>query len=445
MVTVAAQKKTWQAIFWVNVVIILVWWWQGSGWLLTTGGWPGFFIAIGRLLGLSAAFAILLQFIFMGRAPWLERVFGLDQLSRIHHTNGMWSFWLIVSHPLFLTIGYSLVARVSLLEQFLLFITSYPYALWALVGLILFVIVITTSLFIIRQKLRYETWYFLHVLVYVAVFATFWHQITVGSDLITHTLFYWYWLLLYVVVLGNHVWWRFIRQIYVWHRHRFTVSRVVPETHNATSLYLTGRALSAFFIRPGQFMVVRFLTKGRWWQAHPFSLSQLPNGRELRITAKAVGDFTRQINTIPVGTKVMIDGPYGIFTEQQSIRERVLLIAGGIGITPLRSLLEQLINKKKDVTLLYANQTPNDIVFRHELSTLEKEKNAKVIHIMSADPTFSGEKGYIDAERILRLVPDVASRDIYLCGPPPMIKAVRASLYSLGVPNSQINFELFSL
>lgn len=94
----------------------------------------------------------------------------------------------------------------------------------------------------------------------------------------------------------------------------------------------------------------------------------MPTGEELRITVKEVGDFTRRVGLLPLGTRIIIDGPYGVFTEWFSVSSKVLFIAGGIGITPIRSLMEQMLRNKKDAILLYANKTRRDIVFKDELS-----------------------------------------------------------------------------
>ncbi len=431
-------------LLFANLAIILFYWWQGSYTFFGEGA-AGIAIAIGKLSGLLAAGTVLLQFAFMGRTPWLERSFGLDKLSRIHQQNGRMSFFFLILHPILLTFGYSQFSGISLWAQYVSFTFDYQYVLWASVGLWLFVAVVATSMIIVRSKLRYESWYFVHLFVYVAVFASFWHQITIGEDLLSSQLFYWYWIGLYTVVFSAHLIFRFGRPLYLFQKHKFQVSRIERETHNAVSLYISGKDLKSFRIYPGQFMIVRFLTKGRWWQAHPFSLSMVPNGQELRITVKEVGDFTRKVSEIPIGTQIIIDGPYGIFTEWVNVSSKVLFIAGGIGITPIRSLMEQMMTTQKDTVLLYANRTEKDIVFHSEFMRLVQKYSAKIIHILSDDMKYIGEKGQLDEEKIQRLVPDVTSREVFLCGPPPMMEAVKHMLVGLGVPQSRIHFEKFSL
>lgn len=445
------SRRIWQLLFILNTALILGYWWQGSGSTLLAGGYE-FLIAIGRLAGLSAAWAVLLQFVFMGRTPWLERVFGLDKLARIHHVSGKWGFLLLALHPFLLTVGYAGLSDTSLSAQFLTFFRDYQYVWLAVIGLILFVLVVGMSLTIVRSKLRYESWYFVHLLVYGAMGTSFWHQIAVGPDLLASQLFYWYWISLYAVVLSAHIVFRFARPLYLAHKHQFKVDRIVRENYNTVSVYISARRLAEFDIHPGQFMILRFLDKKRWWQAHPFSLSRLPpaisagrDGQQLRITVKELGDFTRGVGELQTGTTILIDGPYGVFTEWVSVSPKALFIAGGIGITPVRSLMEQMLAAGKSVMLLYANKTKADIVFGQELGLLEERYNGTVVDVLSDELAWTGEKGFIDAEKIQRLVPDVIERDVYVCGPPPMMAAVLTVLEKIGVPTGQIHYEKFEL
>ncbi|MDO8495129.1 MAG: ferredoxin reductase family protein [bacterium] len=438
------KKLFWQILLWANWAVILGFWWNGSGGLFNQG-LPWALIALGRLAGLAAAYMILQQFFFMGRLPLLEGTFGLDKLSRIHHTNGQRGLVLLLFHPALLILGNKALSGEGFIGQFKLFLMDYEHIWLALVGLSLFVAVVAVSLSIVMNKLRYESWYFVHLLVYGAIFSSFWHQIEGGTDLLRNQIFYGYWIALYTIVFTVHLTFRFLRPLYCNFRHGFYVGRIVRENYNTVSIYIRGRQLDKFNINPGQFMILRFLDKKLWWQAHPFSLSMMPNGQELRVTVKELGDFTKQVAGLRESTKIIIDGPYGVFTELFSSSPKVLFIAGGIGITPIRSLMEQMTKHKKDVSLLYSNRTQNDIVFRKELDEVAQNYNAKVTHILSDDPQYQGERGYVDKEKIQRLVPDLASREVFLCGPPSMMDAVIKMLKELGVPPPKIHFERFSL
>lgn len=434
----------WKGLLYLNAALILFFWWQGSGDLLSQG-LPSILISLGRLSGLFAAAIVLLQFVFMGRNVWIEKIFGLDNLARVHRTTGQWSIFLILLHPFLLTFGYSQLADTSFLTQFFSFLSDYEDVLQAFIGLLLFCVVVVTSITVTRKRLKYEIWYFIHLIVYLAVYFSFGHQLHNGTDLLSNRIFYLYWVSLYSVVLGSYVLFRFVRPVYRFFQYQFTVSRIVRESYNVVSVYITGKNLQNLPAKPGQFIIVRFFNKKMWWQAHPFSLSMAPTGTELRITVKAVGDYTRTMDRITPGTKVFIDGPFGLFTDAVRTTNKILFIAGGIGITPIRALLEQFAPARHDSILLYANKTSQDIVLKKELESIAQNTATKIIDVLSDEKKYAGEKGFVDAERIKRLVPDVLSRDVYICGPPPMMDALIKALQSLGVPRDRIHYEKFAL
>ncbi|MEK7217847.1 MAG: ferredoxin reductase family protein [Patescibacteria group bacterium] len=372
--------------------------------------------------------------------PWLERAFGLDRLTRIHHRSGTLGIVLLLFHPLLIVTGGAMASRTGVIARLALLL-GVPAIAQAAFALGLFVFLVITSIVFVRRSVPYEQWYLVHLIAYAALLFSFFHQVAFGTDL-RQRAFFAYWIALYTAVLGSHLLFRFARPLALYARHRFTVKRVVRETHNAVSVYITGHRLSRFRILPGQFMVLRFLRRGMWWQAHPFSLSSLP-GDALRVTIKDLGDFTRGAEAIPVGTAVLIDGPYGIFTDRADITRNVLCIAGGIGITPIRPLFEQALLQGRKATLLYGNRTPADVVFGEELKGIAQKSGGRYIPVISKDPAYPGEKGQLDAEKIRTLVPDVLEREVYLCGPIPMMDAVTAALRSLGFPPERLHVEKF--
>jgi predicted ferric reductase len=212
-----------------------------------------------------------------------------------------------------------------------------------------------------------------------------------------------------------------------------------------TSVVISGKNLENFRIQPGQFMLIRFLTKNLWWQTHPFSLSKFPDGKTIRLSIKNVGDFTSVVKYIKKGSPVYIDGPYGIFTRKVVKKNKVLLIAGGIGITPVRSLLEDLLIQKKDVVFLYSNKVKEEIVFKNEFDSLQKTKPFLAYYFLSQENQKGFISGRIDAQQIQELVKDVRDRDIFICGPLPMMQSLKNDLVNIGVPKSQIHYEQFSL
>ncbi|MEP6639366.1 MAG: hypothetical protein ABJC39_08455 [Chloroflexota bacterium] len=215
------------------------------------------------------------------------------------------------------------------------------------------------------------------------------------------------------------------------------------ETPDVISVYLSGHDLDRFPIRAGQYVVVRFLTNG-WWRAHPYSISAQPNGRWLRLTAKALGDDSARLADLRIGTRAIVEGPYGNLTGERRTSDRVLMVAGGIGVTPLRALLEELSASAR-VTLLYRTRDAIDLVFRRELDQLASRRGVTVHYLIGRRGRDLGVRGRdpLGAQSIQVLVPDVGTRDVYLCGPNQMMESVARTLRSLGVPDGRIHRERF--
>ena len=434
------QKLFWWFFWLFNWLVIFSFWFLTGGFEFSS--LTESFIHLGGLFGLMAAFMILTQFFLMGRNLWLEKTFGLDKLSRFHHLNGKYSLIFLLAHPLFIVSGYSLAAEISFLNQLKFFAFGNDETLKALIALFLFVFVVLSSLIVSLRKLRYELWYFIHLAVYLAVLLSFSHQFEFGYSLTGSSLFYGYWVLLYLLVLFNHLKFRFLRPLLNFYRHGFKVGRIIRENYNVVSIYISGKNLESFRVLPGQFMIFRFLAPEFFWESHPFSLSKPMNGLELRITPKEVGDFTKKLQNLPLGAKVIIEGPFGVFTDNEKVSDKILLIAGGIGITPLRSLAQAMVQKGKDVILLFGNKTRQDIVFENEFKDIT---GLKLINVLSDEKNYSGETGYIDKEKIQRLVPDFLEREVFLCGPEPMMDSVISDLKELDFPSAKLHFEKFSL
>lgn len=438
------MKSIWRGLFWINWIIIFSFWFLGAHELLLVGV-PGALIALGRLAGLVAAYMILIQFFLVGRNPLIEGSFGLDTLTRIHHNYGRIGIVFLILHPLLLVFGYSFLAGREPYLQFMRFLENSEYVFLALLGAFFFLIVAALSIHIVRSKLKYESWYIPHLLVYLAIFLSFPHQLANGGTLLLHDAFYFYWIILYALVLVSHVLFRTLRPAYLFYGHRFFVSRIVRETPSAVSVYIKGEKLDRFSIQPGQFIIVRFFSRNFWFEAHPFSLSKPHISNELRITIRELGDFTRRVKDIPLGTKVLIEGPYGVFTHTEKTLPKILLIAGGIGITPLRALVEEMGALEKDVLLLYGSRASKDIVFKEELDALGDKYCLRVIHVLSEKNEYGLEGGYINEEKINRLAPDLLEREVYLCGPVQMVDGIITVLLRLGVKQENIHYERFSL
>jgi predicted ferric reductase len=444
-----AVPRRWQlrgrdvvAIFVVNAAVVVVMWVR-HGALDNLAGPGDLLTATGQITALLGTDAALAQILLMSRSPWLESAFGMRALAHWHRWLGFTTVTLICAHVVFTTIGYALGDHTSVPHEAWTIVTTYPWMLMATAGTALLVAIALTSLRAARARLRHETWHFVHLYAYLAIALSFGHQLAVGSDLANDPVAQGYWVALYLAVIASVVCFRVLGPLRRSLRHDLRVERVVAEAPGVVSVYVGGRDLHELPVRAGQYFVWRFLTGDGWWHAHPFSLSSPPNGDHLRITVRAVGEHTHSLARLTPGTRVIVEGPYGVFTSLRRTRPRVLLVAGGIGITPLRALLDEMPRGKGAVVLLYRARSWDAVIFRDELDALVRERGGTVHYIVGrrgvdihADPL---------APRFIRqAVPDVQQRDAFVCGPPAMEEAVQRSLEKLGVPERQIHREHFA-
>lgn len=436
-------KRLGLTILVITFIAVVYGWWVGSGQIAFKGTY-GFLRSMANLAAFAAAYGILLQLVLIARIPWLNNSFGMDKLARLHHILGFSIPAAIVAHPLLLVAASATSSDGTWWTIFWNFVNNYEDVGNAAIAAILFLLLVAVSMAIVFGKMKYETWYLAHLMMYAGVILALGHQFKVGDDM--YGWYAWMWYGLYALVFGSVAVFRFILPLYRFRKYGFKVEEVVQEGLDSWSVYITGRDLGRLEILAGQFFIVRFLDRDRWWQAHPFSLSCAPNAQHIRLTIKALGDFTRELKTLKTGVKVVLDGPHGAFTEASTVKDKAVLIAGGVGITPIMSLCESWVPRGKDVVMLYGARLGADLVFRSKLDELSTtQSNYRIHYVLSDDADWQGEKGYMDQEKLARLVPDMVERDVYVCGPKPMLKTVLAVLKAMKIPKTQIHFESFSL
>jgi predicted ferric reductase len=401
-------------------------------------------IGAGRVTGLLGAYLLLVQVGLMARIPWLERQIGSDWLARTHRWVGSYLVALLVAHALLLVVGLAAVDHLSWLQESATVVLTYPDVLMATVGLALLVAVGGLSARAVRRRLRYEVWHFTHLYAYLAGGLAFTHQIVVGADFKLQAARV-AWTALHVFVAACVLRFRVCRPLMLSVRHGLRVHEVVRESDRVVSVYVRGRGLERLGARAGQFFRCRFLTRGMWWQAHPFSLSAAPTPRMLRLTVKVVGDHTRALQRLRPGVRVIAEGPYGALTSGQRTRRRVLLIAGGIGITPMRALMEAMPGGPGDITLIFRGDLAGARVFGQELESLAWTREALVHYVLGPRAKCCPRHDPLSARRLRELVPDVADRDAYLCGPPGMMSGAQRALRQAGVPRRRIHAERFDM
>ncbi len=317
--------------------------------------------AVGRLAGFTGAYLLLIMVVLVARLPWLERSAGQDQLIRWHRKVASWAISLICAHVIFITLGYAQAVHAPLLHEIWVLLTSYRDILAAAAGFGLLLLAGITSYRHVRRRLKYETWWVVHLYLYLALALAFAHQIVTGVDFIGHPLTRALWIVVWAATAGLVLVFRVGQPLVLSLRHRLEVVEVRDEAPGVVSVICRGRELGNLAVSGGQFFQWRFLTRDLWWQAHPYSLSALPQPPYLRVTIKGLGDQSNAMAHLRPGTKVIIEGPYGAFTHHVQSSQGVVLIGAGVGVTPLRALLEDLPEDTDVVTLIRAS-TVDDLV-----------------------------------------------------------------------------------
>ncbi|MFM9596309.1 ferric reductase-like transmembrane domain-containing protein [Streptomyces scabiei] len=394
-------------------------------------------IVLGRLTGLYGALLMAFQLLLVARLPWFDRRIGMDRLTSWHRWTGFSVLWLLVAHGVFISFGYAQSSKMDPVSQLVDLAETVEGVLRAIVALGIIMVIGVVSARFARRRLAYETWHFIHLYTYVAVVLAFTHQVAAGTSFASSKTATAYWYVLWGLALASVFLGRLVLPLWRNWRHQLRVTAVVPEADNVVSIYMSGRDLDRMPARAGQFFLWRFLTRDRWWQANPFSLSAAPDGRQLRLTAKAAGAGSAALRHVKVGTRVFAEGPYGAFTAMHRTRPESVLIAGGVGVTPIRALLEEI---EGHAVVIYRVGAEQDAVLYDELQRLAFDKGAE-LHLVSGPVS----PDLLAAGELRRMVPDITDRDVFLCGPPPMMNAVLGSLRELDVPKPQIHFERFSL
>jgi len=432
--------------FWAVVLgnaAAIVWLWWHGGNVTKVHSTGDLLTSIARITGLLGAYLALLQVVLLARLPWLERLVGFDRLTFWHRWNGHACLDLVLAHVFFSIWGYAALDKVSIPKEIGAMLGGgvYPGMITATVGTALFIAVVVTSVVIARRRLRYEWWHAVHLSAYAAIALAWFHQIPTGNELVLDRTAADYWRALYLATLALLVGFRIVIPLANAFRYRLRVVEVVTEAPGVVSLHITGHKLERLHARAGQFFVWRFLGRRRWWSAHPFSLSRAPDGRSLRITVKALGDFTRRIGEITPGTRVLAEGPFGVFTADARRRHKVLLVAGGIGITPIRALMEDM---EPGAVVIYRVLRHDDVVFRNELEPLARDRGIELLLVAGDHATEEGAL-LLTPAHLQELVPDIGDRDVYVCGPPAMTDVLEKNVRGTGVRRRFIHTERFAL
>jgi predicted ferric reductase len=397
---------------------------------------------LGRAAGIVATVLLLTQLLLASRAPWIERALGHDRAIAAHTRLGKWAIILMLSHAGIITAMTAYYDGRSLPEQQLEFFNQAWFLAAAQIAAGVFVVILATSLMIVRGRWRYETWHLVHLLVYVGTAAAVPHQFLWGTTFSSGGAAWWFWLLLYVVAVGSLVVYRVVRPLWVFGRHQITVKEVATAPDGTTTVTMGGRNLGDLAPLPGQFFLWRFLDRDRWREAHPFSLSSSPSGDTLRISVKSAGDFSRSLRHLTPGTRVMVEGPLGVFSGVTRTRDGLVMVAAGIGVTPVRAMLEAHDPSEGPCTVILRVRSEQDAPLLDEVTALAAQRDAQ-LHVLTGPRGGSGWAPGESHDTLVDLVPDLHNSDVYICGPLPWADAVQGEAVAAGVPVDAVHRERF--
>lgn len=403
--------------------------------LAATGG---LLTAAGRMTGMVGTYFLLLSVLLVGRLPVLERAVGQDRLVRWHRWLAPWALVLLVAHAVLIILGYGQAASDGVLHQTWQVVTTMHGMLMATVGLGLIIAAALTSIRIARRRMAYETWWVVHLYSYLGLALSWSHQLATGTPFEGRPFARLFWIALWLgsagVVLTYRVLWPLTRSLF----HDLRVVEVREEAPGVVSVICSGRALDRLPIAGGQFLQWRFLTRGHWWQAHPYSISALPSNRHLRVTVKDLGDHSASLRHLRPGTRIAIEGPYGAFTTAKMTQQHVLLVGAGVGSTPLRAMLEELPPTAHVVVALRAS-TPEELVLADEIESICAARGGHFYRLVG-----SRQQWPLDVHQLTRLVPDITRRDVFVCGPDGFMQSLLRSAAAAGVPKRQLHHEEYA-
>jgi predicted ferric reductase len=397
----------------------------------------GEMVAVGRLTGLAGAYLLLVMVVLVARIAALERLVGHPRLTRWHRRLAPWPLLLLGVHATASIAGYARMQRTGVWHEFSLALSHYEGMIAAVLSLAMLVAISAASIRAARKRMRHETWWSLHLAMYIALALSFSHQIATGASFVHHPLARIAWTALWLSTAGVVLAYRVLMPAWRSAYHRLSVVKVAQEAEDVWSVVVKGRHVQRLAVSGGQFFHWRFLTRGLWLHSHPFSLSALPWAPYMRLTIQGGGEHSSMIAELKPGTRIAIEGPYGTLTKHAGTGQRVALIGAAVGATPLRALLEDLPFGCEPIVLLRAS-TRDQLVLENEIRDLAHDRGGRLIELVG-----SRTQVPLDPAALSSLIPDIASRDVYICGSRSFADAVRASATALHVPAGQLHIEAF--
>lgn len=402
--------------------------------------------SLGRLFGLWASALMLLQVFLMARVPVIEANYGQHALTKTHRTVGFMSFFFMMAHIVAIVAGYSAIegGALGFLTEFTL---HYPGGLVAVAGTVALCAVVATSIKAARASMRYETWHLIHVYAYLGAGLALPHQLWTGSSFTQNALASAMWWSAWIVVALAVVVFRIVRPIMRSRRAGLIVDEVREVGGGITEVVVRGSDVASLNPRGGQFMWWRFAGAQHSLRAHPYSLSAAPTTDRMRITVKCVGDDSLAVRDLPIGSRVSVEGPYGALHIDQARGSKMLMMASGIGVTPMMGMIDELPPESGAIVVYRTRSAQRDPL----VAPLQNLCSKRDVHLVLAEgprreffswlPDTVGDA--CDDEVLLRIAPDLAERTAFVCGSKGWADAATEALERAGVPRHATYVESF--
>jgi len=435
---------------WASLLIVTALWVSNGGVQALSASGSSALGSMGRLTGLYASNLLLLQVLGMARVPAVERAVGQDRLAYWHRLSGMASFHLLLAHIVLMVLAYASLDRLPFFGELWSMTLTYPGMLLAAAATVLLFGVVGLSIKAARRKVRYESWHLLHLYAYLGVALGLPHQLWTGTDFIASAWARTYWLAMYAAALASVLLFRLGLPLWRTLRHRLRVSAVRQEAPGVAAIHISGRALDRLPAQPGQFFVWRFKHGNGWTRGHPFSLSAVPTAHRLRITVDTKGDDGARIASVPPGTPVLIEGPYGRLTSAVRTRPKLAVFSAGVGLAPVLALLQEDAVWRDGATLVHRMSHEGEAIHRVDIQDLVRRADLRWFELVGPRSRVGASwlpahLGHRRGDLAIRdLIPDLDQHDVYVCGPPAWADALVESLRGAGLPDSAIHLEKFT-
>ncbi|MGI6741499.1 MAG: ferric reductase-like transmembrane domain-containing protein [Brevefilum sp.] len=439
------MKKNTQIYLWLVVYILMVFLPLALLIVLPKPAGREFLREVSVAVGFLAMALLGLQTIPSSRIKFFTRAFPMETLYNIHHKLSIFTFIVVLAHPILLFIQNP--NSLSLLNL----ITTPGWVRFGIISILSMFVLVITSVWREVMKIKYDVWRWIHDgLAFLAIGLGISHMFKANHyTALPYQRVLWLTLLTIWVLIILYM--RLIRPIIMLKRP-YVVEKVVKERGDSWSLYVKPLNHQGFDFSAGQFAWIT-LESPFIFQENPFSISTSSDREDgvIGFTIKELGDFTSTIKNLTPGDKVYIDGPYGNFNLDDHYDRNLVLIAGGIGSAPVLSILRTMKDRgrKKPVMFFYGNPTLDSVIYYEELEELQNAIDLKVVHALEYPPeAWEGEVGFITADILKRHLPEDYKEWRYLfflCGPMPMIQAVEGALKGLGIPSVNISSEKYEM